>query len=639
MGPQPPGAGPLSPDFTGINPELMQDFISSLERGRDVMAEQIEGIRRALTAADVPTARLQQLKEIEGWIDDQLPQLRKRHQIIKRPVAAWAPGGPNDLVSYDEGAFLSPAEARRQGADLAKRFSEIEPGNMWNREASSDDYLAVLGELAAHKNDPDFTAAFFAALGPAKTLELPRLLRENIAGMAAPLAPPDPDDKVLTLLSQAFGTAVTAGADVPGFAAIKEAMAKAPAKSADVGALLYAGEFPAEWLAEIAVKQGLGGPDKVNEGILYALGNAPAAARLALSMVSKGGPLPKGQADNRPELKDVLKRLNAQSLPTDSGSRYYADVDAFGRMLAAAAGAYDEQDGRHSTEAARFAYTVMTTFHDLKVADANKIHLSEIAGAYATEIAEGANIGDANMTEPSAFTPVRETGAAFRLSPEDTYRFLKLFADSAKNLAPFETGMGDHAQRVVAEAAKKVHQTGDVTHLDKVFAALGNVRGFELAAVEKVQGDLDKLNEQTGKILGLGRDTAIGLGGMAYAGGPYGALAWFALSTGLAVNDDFLSSDDKRMGKVNSEDTAQTLGRRHTIANMLMANGFTPKVTPAEFQASCPPGVAIADAHGNLRPFTEIAKSGNSGLQAFERWLTQNGMGTDDKLQTFTRSA
>jgi hypothetical protein len=31
----PSGTGPLSPDFTGIDPDLMQSFITVLERGRE----------------------------------------------------------------------------------------------------------------------------------------------------------------------------------------------------------------------------------------------------------------------------------------------------------------------------------------------------------------------------------------------------------------------------------------------------------------------------------------------------------------------------------------------------------------------------------------------------------------------------
>jgi transcriptional regulator with XRE-family HTH domain len=54
-----------------------------------------------------------------------------------------------------------------------------------------------------------------------------------------------------------------------------------------------------------------------------------------------------------------------------------------------------------------------------------------------------------------------------------------------------------------------------------------------------------------------------------------------------------------------------------------------------EFQAPCPPGIAIADANGNLRPFSELLKQGDRGLAAFERWATANGMGGTDDLSVY----
>ncbi|MFC7648655.1 hypothetical protein ACFQX6_55570 [Streptosporangium lutulentum] len=48
-------------------------------------------------------------------------------------------------------------------------------------------------------------------------------------------------------------------------------------------------------------------------------------------------------------------------------------------MLAAASGAYDEQDGRHSEEAAAFAFAVMTTLGDVRIGEAARVHMAEIA--------------------------------------------------------------------------------------------------------------------------------------------------------------------------------------------------------------------------------------------------------------------
>ncbi|MEU9832011.1 DUF6571 family protein [Streptosporangium sp. NPDC048047] len=627
------GTGPLSPDFTGIDPELMGGFVTALERGRDVIGEQSERIRQLLATAQVPAAGLQPIREIGGWIDDELPKLRKRNETIKASdaFAPWLPGARtpgSKLVGYDEGRILSPAEAQKQGAALGKRFLAIEPRSFFSfGNPSSDAYMKAVKELADHKDDADYTAAFFAALGTEGTVRLPALLRQNLdtADFQASAGPPRPDDEVLRAVSQAFGTAVTGGSRVPGFAKIKEEI-RSTAAGAGAGLILSAGKFPAEWLRDVVLNHGFADPKKINTGFLYALGNNPAAARQAVAAVT--GPYGKDQT----KLKTFLKSLNERAGGLYAGGEDRAD--AFGRMLAAASGAYDEEDGRHSQESAAFAYTVMTMLDDLKLGDGARVHLAEIAGAYPTEITEGANIGDANMAEPSALKPSTSAfglKSAFTLSPKDTYRFLKLFADSPENLKPFDEGMGRFSQKVIADASAKTRKTGDVEHLDRVFTALGNVRGFELAAVEKVQGDLDTIDKQRDDLVGFIRDTAIGTTSIFAAPTLTADFAWLALSTTFAADGAFGGDDETRVEKADKQDAIDTLGRQHTYAQILMANGFTPKVTPGEYQAQCPPGVAIADRDGELRPFEDLMKQGNKGLEAFEKWAVVNGMGSEDR--------
>ncbi|MFF4987702.1 hypothetical protein ACFY19_10965 [Streptosporangium saharense] len=630
------GTGPLSPDFNGIDPDLMKTFITALEHGRDVIAEQSERIRQLLTAAEVPATALRQVKEIEGWIDDELPGLRRRGATIQAGEdLTWLPGA--GLLAYDEGKHLSPEEARKKGTDLAKRLMDIESvGSVpWFGRTSSEEYEKVLGQLAANKNDADYTAAFFAALGVKGTLGLPVLLRENLDSSRpqATLGPPRPDDEALRTVSQALGTAVTGGSRVPGFAKVMDAV-RQPGQSGEdrfgASLLLSAGKFPTEWLAGAALAQGFSKSGKTSPGILYALGNNPAAARQAITALV--GPYEKDPS----KLKELLKNHNDHVHgPYDASGTDAFDDDAFGRLLAAASGAYDEEDGAHSKKSAAFAFTVMTTFDDLELGEEVRKHLAEIAGAYATEITEGANIGDANMIEDSALKPATSafgTKSAFTLSPKDTYRFLKTFANSAKNLTPFDEGMGRFSQKVITDASATTRRTGNVEHMDRVFTALGNVRGFELAAVEKVQGNLDLLDKQRDDLLVFIRDTGVGVTSTLTATTMPLALGWLALSTGLSAEGAFGGDDETRMDRVNKEDDIATLGRQHTYAQILMANGFKPKVTPAQFQAAYPHGVAIADVHGNLRPFPELIKQGNKGLEAFEKWTVANGMGSEDDL-------
>jgi hypothetical protein len=505
----------------------------------------------------------------------------------------------------------------------------------------------IVDELAAHMVDPQFTAAFFAGLGERRTLELPDRLRRWL---------PEGGTAAVDTVSRAFGSAMSGAATAAGFAAIAKAVQDKADNSDDqaaIGDLLSAGRFPTEWLAQTVVNQVLVPGNMTARSALTpylnALANNPSAARLAISLASRDSPLPKvtlpdnalaagfplmarqiPAVDRRPDLVGLLKDLNGRAAADDTSA------DAFGRLLAAASGAYDEADDKHSDQAARFAYTVITTVDDMNLAPPTRIHLAEIGGSYAAEITEGANIEDSNMTEPSAFTPVyaKASGlaSAFRLSMKDTYRFLKTFADSPENLAHFDDGMGRLTQRLFTEGSKKVLQSKNVDLLDNAFKALGSARGFEMAAAETVQGNLDSIDEQREKINGLILDSALGVGGFFVPFEQAGQVAWFALSTGFSANDALSSVPDTRVNRNTKANRALALGRQHVIADSLMANGFPAKVTPAEFQAQCPPGVAIADANGNLRPFPEIRKSGNAGLEAFERWASQNSMGTEEKL-------
>jgi hypothetical protein len=125
---KPPGTGPLSPDFSGIDPGLMSTFITSLTSGRDVIKEEMEAIRRLLTSVNVSSLGLQPVGQILDWLETELPQLRRRNQAIQASdnIRSWAPGLLSGLVPLDEKTMLSQAEARRQGKALAERFASTQ---------------------------------------------------------------------------------------------------------------------------------------------------------------------------------------------------------------------------------------------------------------------------------------------------------------------------------------------------------------------------------------------------------------------------------------------------------------------------------------------------------------------------------
>ncbi len=267
------------------------------------------------------------------------------------------------LLPYAESAFASPADAQRYGRGLAERLKKIH-----GREHCK----AVLDELASNKFDPDVTAAFFAALGAKRSRMLPLEVDHGGSGKNSEI-----DD-----ISDAFGTAVSAGAGVPGFARVSQAMADDSIGGDDVrglAKLVSHGSFPSDWLANVVRRQAVepvldpvlndrerrvAARERSLGAFMHALGNNPAAARLAiggdyaipkipiLDYVDFGG---SGSPILGPEDRLAQRLRDLSSAVVDSPS----DSREMGRAFASASGAYDESDGKHSTEAAWFAYSVM----------------------------------------------------------------------------------------------------------------------------------------------------------------------------------------------------------------------------------------------------------------------------------------
>ncbi|MFD0883024.1 hypothetical protein ACFQ08_00370 [Streptosporangium algeriense] len=636
----------------------MRSFITGLEHGRDVIGEQSERIRQLLATAEVSAVGLRSIKEIEGWIGDELPKLRERLQTINQdlpmlggpsdlpgPVSAWTDGQPQDpvqwgLLPYDEKTGKSSAgDSAKKGTELAFQLGRLPPSSLGLPDAAYD---RILDKLADAQKDPYLTAGFFRVIGPKGALDMIQRLERYDRKTA---------EKHRRVIGDALGTAIGAQPGLLGSAWKAANLKKAP--DGELASLLQYGTFPTAWLTAL-VKDKVGKADGEGDGtrprrwktdlvpFLPALANNPDVARGLFNAMPHA------------DLRDLFTELNRTDTPLPFKRPGGMDFDVsaeFGRMLAAAGGVYEK--GPHSPEAAKFAFNTMLIMGDLRDTDGSddspgtpmevapkaRVFMSELAGAYAAELTEGANIGDANMTEKSTLKPFTSAfgmTSAFTLSPKDAYRFLKTFADSDKNLAPFEKGMGALSMKLIADASAAARSSGDVKRMDKVFTALGNLRGFELAAIEKMQGDLDEVDKKQAEMVKYLRDTAVGVAGL-YAAptramGYFWSLVGFSFSTYDTANDIFGEEDETRVDRADKKDAIETLGRQHTYAQILMANGFTPKVTPAEWQANCPPGVSLTDAKGNLKPFSELIKQGNKGLESFERWMAANGMGSENEL-------
>lgn len=656
MGPTPPASsenGSSPGEYSGINPELMERFIASLEQARKVVGEEISAILRALSSVDADRSAALRIREIEGWLDQEIPRLRRRNQLIQEPdlLNDWAAGpgppgltpgpGGGGLTAFDERALTTRALATDEGERLAETLTALGHPAPYSL---GDDHDRIFDRLADRRKDADFTAGFFATLGPQGAAAALRKLN-HYGGESA--------KEHWKTMGEALATAVARRPKTLGPAWEPESLGKMQASG--LGLVLGHGRFPSGWLTEVIRPRVRKSPgDEVLarwtadlNHFLSALANNPETARALFNDLS------------REDLRDLFSELNREvALYTNEHDAIAFDPEAeFGRMLAAGAGVFEKRSP--GPEAVRFAFNVMTTMGDLRtradfrdpegqpmeVAKGARIFMSMLAGAYAAEMIEGANAGDANRTQDSAFEKTTTLTAGlhpkFRLSPGDTYRFIKIFADSAERMKPFDAGMGRFSRHLMDEAGAKDRGAG-IKHLGNTFASLGYVSGMQFAAANEVQGKMDeydqKMRDRLFFLLGLGVDivgfgigelgaAALDASGKSLALDAADELVWLMISKSMSETiDSHKDIDGTRLDELKENNRLATLGREYWIFHELKRYGFSYPVPPNDPAFGQPP---ITGKDGNLLPFNELAKDPKA-LKNLADWLIRNGSGSGD---------
>ncbi|WP_030909963.1 hypothetical protein [Streptosporangium amethystogenes] len=623
----------------------MEQFIASLEQARKVIGEETARVLNLLSSVDADRSAALPIREIEGWLDQEIPRLRKRNQMIQESdsLADWAPGltglgppgptpSPGGLMAFDERDLATHTLANDEGKKLAEtlvRLSGTGP------HSSGNDYDRAFAQLADRRGDADFTAGVFAALGPKGAAAVLRELNHYRGESAR---------KHWKTMGEALAAAVARRPKSLGPAWEPENLGKA--QGADLGLLLGHGRFPTGWLTEVVRPRVRKSPgDEVLarwtadlSHFLSALANNPETARALFN------DLP------REELRDLFSELNAEvSLYPNEYDPIAFDLEAeFGRMLAAGAGVFEKRSP--GPGAVRFAFNAMTTMGDLRtgadfrnpegqpmdVAKGARVFLSMLAGAYAAEMMEGASFRDANRTKDSVFektdTLILGLSPKFVLSPGDTYRFMKTFADSAEHMKPFEEGMGKFARHLMDSAAVK-DQGKNVEYLGRAFIGMGYLAGMQIAATNEAQGKMDEYDQKARDriffLLGLGVDaTGFGAAGLGLLEESFQDFIWLMISKSTTETiDSYKDIDGTRLDKLKETNRLATLGSEYWIFHELRRYGFSYKVPPTDPAFSQPP---ITGADGTLLPFSMLAKDPKA-LKNLADWLISNGSGSGDK--------
>lgn len=612
-----PGGGRLS----AVDPDKINELAKVMERHGHDLVHAARQVQRELEDLGLPPGTARTISRIGRWMIEQPPELNRRRDLALR-TDHTSLGHHAGLIDVDADKLdRTPAQSRAAGGSLAKKLEEADKGY------KSNDLGDLLDQLATNSGDPQYTAAFFAKLGPHRAARLNHWLHEAEPGRA---------DRDMRTVGEAFGNAVSYGRDVPGFDTVKSALTDGATSEPDrrgLAALTCSGDFPAPWLATVAtvnvdLGDGTSVPDfQLNQRCLHALANNPAAARRYFHGLTKSAtpwkPVLPGEPDPRPDLHTLLQRMLGKVRHDTPTTQH-----EFARALAAASGADDETDGHHSPEAARFSFTVMTTFaHDDLPAPMRRA-MSRIAGSYASEMTEGANYDGHNGDAPSGFARPDHVNVPglhpqFQLSAADTYGFMKTFADSDADMKPFNTGMGELVRRLEADGTTieidrnktdNIHEPG----MNRIMQTLGNVAGFQLAAEKSVRGKLDAADKRDQRIMqeifGVGED----VGGLALPAALPASVIWTAFCHLSQDSIGSMKSPD-RVGKVDSHADQVTLAAVWSTADTMMRDGYPVTVPPP----------ATISKNGHLLPYAQLAKAGK--LPQFRAWLRSNGMGGNDE--------
>jgi len=632
-------------DFSGIDPQALQGMITSFAKDKDHLRGRASEFRTRFAALGLDTGPLAEIVGICGWLDDQLPGLRRRHTLA---VAMDRTAGKDHLVHVPE-PVLSTSAAQSDGKALAERLNHNTGGDAKAGQAYHDMAL----ELAARKDDPDFCSAFYANLNPVVANELP----QDLSGAGSGTAAAD-----LRIYSHAFATAVSAQHPAPGFDKLKKAyLTPVPGNDSQIAwnraAMLSAGDFPSDFLAKAVRANGLDRLAKDPKGDYRSLTTVSAPLGLPNDLVALGlqdlshngraafdAVAQMGDPEN-PDLQGHLSSLMTY------GHRNSEVQTALGAMMDTASGVHGTTDshGLWHVDASykpnpweqNFAYCAIlaaaNTKDTLGFNGKFKSDMGRLAATYAPEFATAGNVMDAVASDDSSFgAPSDESyhelpglEPAFHLGGVDTYNFLKIFADADAHSAPYDEAMGNLQHDVLLRAARMDKEglikdtPGGANYFNRAAKAFGNVSRLEYNATVKVRGESDEQvdafreNLKAGLILPM---EMVGEPDWSY--GPtmlWRAFTWGGKEFGLTTAISMTAGPEELEG-VEEKNIEMLEASRYNTASILVEAGWPTTDIPSD----------LRDKDGKLKPFEELSDSADpekaeeqraDRLGQFDRWL------------------
>ncbi|MET9253166.1 hypothetical protein [Streptomyces sp. NPDC003717] len=226
------------PNFSGINPDNLQRTIKDLESGSKNLHDARASYASRFQRLGLDIRHLTEIGKIAGWVDDELPMLRRRQALASAMEVDQGRGGKHGAMVRLPEPVPSVREAREGGKKLAGEIDEV---SGLAAGAAGREFHRIAAELAAHRGDPDFTSAFYAAMDP----ELLQVLPVTVAAAGAPTAESD-----VRVFGSSFTTAVGAHSPAPGFdkaVALFHGDFRADQPTAPLNRALMQGDDPGLW--------------------------------------------------------------------------------------------------------------------------------------------------------------------------------------------------------------------------------------------------------------------------------------------------------------------------------------------------------------------------------------------------------
>ncbi|MEV4372925.1 hypothetical protein AB0J71_38065 [Nonomuraea sp. NPDC049637] len=618
----------------------MDGMPRSLQEATNRLSDFYQQFDRLFRANGINAGPLQEILAVSEWSGSQISMLAYRSQTI-RELGKGAGAAflmlPDQLTAFDD--------ARGLATMYSQDIMVHGPGDLQARLVH--EHADEIAELA---DNPQAAAAFFAMLSPTVRNALPSLL----VATGSKTAKQD-----LAAFSKALGAALRAPASVPAFERFKNDFLNASTQDAAWNrlALLKGAGAPTSY--RIAAVRALALDDFATNSQRTFRPTGPSEAEaygypsdtvgMALEVIADDGAAVRDAftAMGGPQVK--LTRTEKMKLFVDYAKRFGGGekvADALGRALVSGSEATAGTPGKHSPEAATFAFDAirMTGSFGEKLPVTAQNSMGLIAQSYVHELITGGRFDKAidrssGMGRPPGWTDIPGVTPAFYLSPGDTFHFLRTFMGNERATDKFDSAVAQfYHDTMVTTAGLDGKQA--TQHFDHAATMFGDFAGIEFKAASDVRGQADAIDEL---VIDMGKNTlALGIDSVPVAGAAID-LTWTVAKT-YAVSrllDGWAESFETRVEKLDAKHVDYVERQRYEMARLLREGGFP---------ATRPPDELISKETGQLKTYDEILKEVKreaaggdekkvlrEKLTLYERWSDGNQR-LDEKMEDAARS-